>query len=387
MRLTYRRDLRMDLTPDGRVRYRSVGAGLEGIGPADAILILSFCAEPRTRDEVAARFGPGGGAAFDAMHQGGLLVSPEEADDTPLFFDTFSSLDIHRRMLSDRVRVEAYAEALRALVTPESVVLDAGTGTGVLACIAAACGARKVYAVDRAKLDMAREVVTASGFGDRVELIQGDLRSLTLPEKVDLVVSETFGAMAFSEGGMADVAACCVRNLAEGGLTIPARVSLWVAPIVDASELHDTPDVFRATHGADLSPMRAAAYRRGVVTPIPPSALGAAPQCLSNDPFPDAPIEQQATLRFENVTGDQLLGWACWFDLEMAPGQSLTTAPGAPLTHWQQQFLPVDHWPLTSGPLTVEIGFRPAPSDRRGLEVASRWSQDERSDSLVHRVV
>lgn len=388
MRLTVRRDLTMDFTPEGRIRYRSVGTGVEGVGPVDAVHILSFCTQPRTRQEVAARFGEGGGHAFDALQQGGLLVPPEQAEDTPLFFDSFTSLDIHRRMLSDRCRVEAYAAALTQQITPDSVVLDAGTGTGILACMAAHLGARHVYAVDRSSLSLATQVVAASGFSTRISLIQADLRTVVLPEKVDVVVSETFGAMALAEGGMEDVFRCCAQNLKPGGRVIPQRVSLWMAPIVSTEELPDNPGVFGLTHGADLRPLRQAAFQRGVVTPIPGTALGGAGQCVLEAAYPWSSSTHTASVVFPTVQGASLLGWAAWFDLLMAPDQVLSTAPDAPLTHWKQQFLPVDGWSLAAGePLQVEIGLRPAMGDRRGLEVASRWQQGGRSGSQIHRVV
>ncbi len=51
-------------------------------------------------------------------------------------------------MIRDRVRTDAYAEALRRSVGPNSVVLDLGTGVGIWALLACRFGARKVYAVD-----------------------------------------------------------------------------------------------------------------------------------------------------------------------------------------------------------------------------------------------
>ncbi|HXO08562.1 MAG TPA: 50S ribosomal protein L11 methyltransferase, partial [Solirubrobacteraceae bacterium] len=52
----------------------------------------------------------------------------------------------HARMLHDDRRTTDYIAALREAVRPEDVVLDIGTGSGVLAIAAAQAGARHVYA-------------------------------------------------------------------------------------------------------------------------------------------------------------------------------------------------------------------------------------------------
>ena len=77
-------------------------------------------------------------------------------------------------MLDDDRRTEAYLAALTKAVRPEDVVLDIGTGTGVLAVAAARAGARHVYAVEATDIaDVAERVFTANGVGDRVTLIRG----------------------------------------------------------------------------------------------------------------------------------------------------------------------------------------------------------------------
>ena len=48
----------------------------------------------------------------------------------------FGGLAEHEEMLSDSVRVEAYHRALRRNVAPGDVVLDLGSGTGLLAFLA-----------------------------------------------------------------------------------------------------------------------------------------------------------------------------------------------------------------------------------------------------------
>lgn len=54
------------------------------------------------------------------------------------------NLNDYGRMIADHVRMDAYAQALKAVVTPESVVLDIGAATGIHALLACKFGARRV---------------------------------------------------------------------------------------------------------------------------------------------------------------------------------------------------------------------------------------------------
>lgn len=64
------------------------------------------------------------------------------------------------------------------------VVLDVGTGSGILAIWSAQAGARKVYAVEATNMaEHARELVKANNVQDVVEVIQGSMEDVQLPEK------------------------------------------------------------------------------------------------------------------------------------------------------------------------------------------------------------
>ena len=56
----------------------------------------------------------------------------------------FADLAQHDRMLADSVRIEAYYDALSAHIRPGDVVVDLGTGSGVLGFFAARLGAARV---------------------------------------------------------------------------------------------------------------------------------------------------------------------------------------------------------------------------------------------------
>ncbi|HEX6283874.1 MAG TPA: 50S ribosomal protein L11 methyltransferase, partial [Pyrinomonadaceae bacterium] len=83
------------------------------------------------------------------------------------------SLHFYGRMIADRVRTDAYAEALRRSVKPDSIVLDLGCGPGLFALLACKLGARRVYAVEpNNAINIAREAAAANGFADRIEFFQ-----------------------------------------------------------------------------------------------------------------------------------------------------------------------------------------------------------------------
>jgi ribosomal protein L11 methylase PrmA len=94
----------------------------------------------------------------------------------------------HLAYWSDDVKIAAFRGALARVVTPQSVVLDLGCGTGLLGLLACEAGAARVYAVDAGPiLSVARELAAANGFSERIVHISGWSTEIGLPELVDVV--------------------------------------------------------------------------------------------------------------------------------------------------------------------------------------------------------
>ena len=129
-------DLTMTFEHDGRVLARALARGVGARLPVQALPLLHFARNPCTRAEVTAQLGPGMAGLFDGLVDAELLVPEAEATQSTAMFEGFARVDVHARMLSDGPRLAAYEAAINEVVEPGQIVVDAGTGTGILALFA-----------------------------------------------------------------------------------------------------------------------------------------------------------------------------------------------------------------------------------------------------------
>lgn len=141
-------------------------------------------------------------------------------------------------MIADRARIRAYAEALRRVITSESVVVDLGAGTGIFALLACRLGARRVFAIEPSDaIQVGREVAAANGFADRIDFFQALSPEVTLPERADVIVSDIGGVLPWFETHLPSIADARRRFLAPGGALIPQQDAAWAA-VVEAPHLY-----------------------------------------------------------------------------------------------------------------------------------------------------
>ncbi len=167
---------------------------------------------------------------------------------------SLGELSEHRLYWADSVKIDRYRRALAALITPESVVLDLGCGTGLLGLLALQLGARHVYAVDSGSiLALAEQIAADNGAGDRITHIRGMSTSVELPELADIVVADQLGGLGYEPGVLAYYADARERLLKPGGAFVPDRLRLLIAP-VQSSEITNEVDFWNTwPAGFDVS--------------------------------------------------------------------------------------------------------------------------------------
>jgi len=141
----------------------------------------------------------------------------------------------HVPMMNDAERNEAYRAALRGAVRPETLVLEIGTGSGLLAMMAARAGAREVLTCEAEPLiaATAREIVAANGLARVVRVVAKRSTALAvggdLPRRADVLVSEIFSSELLGEGVLASLEDAKRRLLVPGARIVPRAASVMCA--------------------------------------------------------------------------------------------------------------------------------------------------------------
>ena len=149
---------------------------------------------------------------------------------------------LYHAMTNDTLRNEKYQAAMARLVRGKTVV-DVGTGAdALLARFAVEAGARRVYAIEMLEESYlaARDRIATLGLVDRIQLVLGDARQVSLPEPVDVCVSELLGMIASSEGAGV-ILSDALRFLKPNGVMIPLSSATHIAAVSLPERLRSTP--------------------------------------------------------------------------------------------------------------------------------------------------
>lgn len=257
-------------------------------------------------------------------------------------------------MLVDEVRTTGFLRAIAQQVRPGDVVVDIGAGTGVLSLFAVLAGARKVYAIEQGPMaEIAGEVVKRNDLGDRIEIINEWSLEATLPERADVLVTETIGNIGLEEGILAWVTDARRRLLKPGARIVPSAISMMVSATESPRDFAEIARLRRPLYRFDFTPLADLASHTMLWTDFSPVSLVTQPATvvdLDLGTTEQVDIEGAVTLRARRDAVVHGLG--CWFVAEIAPGISISNEPPTKAPSWSQGFLPLPE------PVSVSKGDR-----------------------------
>lgn len=301
----------------------------------------------------------------------------------------YGDIELQRRMVSDRPRTDAFAAAIREVVQPGDTVLDVGTGTGILAMLAAKAGARKVYAADVTDIaEVAADLVRINGLSDQIEVFHGRACDLRLDEQVDLIISEWLGNAAFTEGILPAVLDARDQNLKPAGRMLPAKVRLLIAPL-DEPILYngEGPGFWRERiYDLDFSSLQESELSQGrsIQIRVEPAGVLAPGQAFLELDLMTASAEDawfEGQLQFTPVRDGVLNGFCLWFQADLSPQVTLDTGPFHPETHWAQTYMSFSPRPVRAGQqleVRIDLSYDPDPvAVNRDVDLLLGVGEDE----------
>jgi len=247
-------------------------------------------------------------------------------------------------MVSDSVRMNAYADALRSVVNRDSVVLDIGTGPGFFAVLASQLGARRVIAIEPDNvIEVARKVAAANQCADKIQFIQEVSFKVSLDEPADVIISDLRGLLPWFQQHLPAIIDARKRLLSPAGKLIPSQDMVWVAP-VESAELYGP---YREPwcskpRGVDLAAAQRFAvnqWRKGR-TVLPSQLLGEPQMWATVDYASIEDLNVSSSLSWTLGKSGTAHGILVWFDSVLHEGIGFSNYPADPQLIYGNAFFP-----------------------------------------------
>ncbi|XP_045618904.1 protein arginine N-methyltransferase 6 [Procambarus clarkii] len=312
------------------------------------------------------------------------------------YFASYSDIELHRTMIEDSVRTNAYQQAIFQNMEEDvrgKVVADVGCGTGILSMFCAQAGAKKVYAIDASKIAVhAKQLIEANGFEDVITVLQGKAEEVVLPEKVDIVVSEWMGYMLLYETMLPSVLYVRDKWLKPGGKMYPERAALymalgeaqWITKYEEGT--YDFWVSLNHVYNIDMSLLAdhaVARYKDVVhvhmvaqedVLSLPTQLCDLNLMTISADDLRSI----SRTFTLSSMGSRRLNSMVLWFDVWFPGGLKLSTSPDHEDTHWQNTVLPLATAPLEQDTqVKGELNITQDLTNHRFLNVDLKYSVDK----------
>ncbi|KAH0794572.1 protein arginine N-methyltransferase 1 [Histomonas meleagridis] len=310
-----------------------------------------------------------------------------EQEKDSYYFDSYAHFGIHREMLSDKVRTISYQKAIldNPAMFKDKVILDVGCGTGILSLFAAKCGAKKVYAVEKSTIgNYAKKIIEKNGYSNQIILLQTTIEEASIPEKVDVIISEWMGYCLLYESMLNSVIFARDKYLKEGGTMYPTRASMFITGIEDKIFYHRKFLYWEDFCGFNLEPVKQWAVHEPVIEVCPEKQIVTDDSKLIEfdlNKVSENDLSIDATFSLTSLESTSLYGFVVWFDVLFEGKEEtimLSTSPFEEPTHWSQTIFYLERPVKLTTDTIIEGRFMMKPNEKnfRDQDVTIKYNVD-----------
>ncbi|KAN0015644.1 hypothetical protein ACTFIU_008385 [Dictyostelium citrinum] len=272
------------------------------------------------------------------------------------YFKSYFNLNVHELMLKDKPRTLAYKNAieLNSIDFKDKVVIDVGSGTGILSMFAAKAGAKRVYAIEGSLMaGYCSQLVEHNKLDSIIKVVHKrmeDIKDEIEDEKVDIIISEWMGFYLFHESMLNSVLYARDRYLKDNGIMFPSRADIFLAPVNMNKLMDKKVNFWNDVYGFDFSILSEPALQE---LPAPyveylekdqlvlkeNKILSVNFNTITCEELEDIIINKIDFKFPENIKPKTIHGFGIWFICYFDGSKGtveLSTAPGDPETHWKQ---------------------------------------------------
>ena len=262
------------------------------------------------------------------------------------YFNSYSTFYIHEEMIKDKIRTGSYKKAIEnnKIIFKDKIVLDIGSGTGILSIFAAKAGAKHVYGIEYADIaDYSKEIIKQNNLSDKITIIQSKVEEAILPvDKVDIIISEWMGYFLLYESMLDTLLFARDKWLKKDGYLLPDKAQIYLAGIQDTLYKYNKIDSWDNVYGFNFSVLKNPALAEPIIDNFPNNnIISNSCKIFDIDLYTVKVEDLDFSAGYEIIFNkdDTFNGFVTWFDVEFdkIPNKiTLSTSPYEPSTHWKQ---------------------------------------------------
>uniref|UniRef100_A0A7E4VFV5 type I protein arginine methyltransferase n=1 Tax=Panagrellus redivivus TaxID=6233 RepID=A0A7E4VFV5_PANRE len=276
-------------------------------------------------------------------------LEPSQMSSRDYYFDSYAHYGIHEEMLKDEVRTKTYRNSIyhNKHLFKDKVVMDVGSGTGILSMFAAQAGAKRVFAVEYSSMaKQSMQIIKDNKLDHIVTVLHSKMEDITeLPdgiEKVDVIISEWMGYALLYESMLNTVIYARDKWLAPDGVLMPDKARLYITAIEDRQYKEDKINWWDSVYGFNMSCIRHVAIQEPLVDTVDQNQVNTTAHMIKDIDLYTITVEElnfSSDFELRVNRNDYIHAFVVYFIVEFSKCHKRTgfsTSPDSQYTHWKQ---------------------------------------------------